>query len=265
MTLRRTTALFLPLFFLVSCTDGPDWFGASDKPLPPAIIENVLCDPSAGSTCSEATLREVLGTALGQAGERPGSVVRLWIQGRDIETTRMVGEVRSVKARGSGRRARQEHESRWIAEGLRSLMAAAEPSLRLHPRRSPIAEAIGRVALATPPTKEPRLLIVVTDGFEVSDFGSFECDALPTPDRFARVLARERVLPPGSLRGMSIVFSHVDLGSIDRGRCSLSLRRAADVRAIWQTALRNAGAPHVEIQSGSFQALATAAKEASNV
>jgi len=265
MTLRRTTALFLPLFFLASCTDGPDWFGASDKPVPPPLIEDVLCDPSAGSTCSEATLREVLVVALGRASERPGSMVRLWVQGRDIETTRMVGEARSVKARGSGRRARQEHESRWIAEEQRLLMTAAQPSLRLHPRRSPIADAIGRVALATPPMKEPRLLIVVTDAFEVSDFGSFECDALPTPEHFARVVARERVLPPGSLRGISIIFSHVDLGSVDRGRCALTLRRAADVRAIWQTALHDAGAAHVEIQSGSFQAPTTAEKEASHV
>ena len=272
MTLRRTIALLLlPLFvfFIAACTDGPGtfgtWFGASDKPLLAPIVREVLCDPSAGSTCNEATLREVLGIALGQAAERPGSVVRLWVQGRDIETTRMVGEARSVKARGSGRRARVEHESRWTAEELRSLMTAAQPSLRMHPRRSPIAEAIGRVALAAPPVKGPRLLIVVTDAFEVSDFGSFECDALPTPERFARTLARERVLPPGSLRGISVIFSHVDLGSVDRGRCALTLRRAADVRAIWQAALHDAGAAHVEIQSGSFQAPTNAEKEASHV
>lgn len=152
MTLRRTIALLLLLplfvFFIAACTDGPGtfgtWFSASDKPLPPPLIEDVLCDPSAGSTCSEATLREVPWIALGQAPERPGSVVRLWVQGRDIETMRMVGEARSVKTRGSGRRARMEHESRWIAEELRSLMTAAQPSLRMHPRRSPIAEAIGR-------------------------------------------------------------------------------------------------------------------------
>jgi len=250
MTPRRAIALLLlPLFvFLIAaCTDGPGtfgtWFGASDKPLLAPIVREVLCDPSAGSTCNEATLREVLGIALGQAAERPGSVVRLWVQGRDIETTRMVGEARSVKARGSGRRARVEHESRWTAEELRSLMMAAQPSLRMHPRRSPIAEAIGRVALAAPPVKGPRLLIVVTDAFEVSDFGSFECDPLPTPERFARV----------------------DLGSVDRGRCALTLRRAADVRAIWQAALHDAGAAHVEIQSGSFQAPTNAEKEASHV
>src|SRR5262249_3137652 len=137
MTSRRTIALLLlPLFvfFIAGCTDGPGtfgtWFGASDKPLLAPVVRQVLCDPSAGSTCNEATLREVLGIALGEAAERPGSVVQLWVQGRDIETTRMVGEARSVKARGSGRRARQEHESHWIAEELRSLMTAAQPSLR---------------------------------------------------------------------------------------------------------------------------------------
>ncbi|MBV8547515.1 MAG: hypothetical protein JO093_13710 [Acidobacteria bacterium] len=258
MTSRLTTA-FLFLFILASsCTDTPatlgTWSGAADKPLPPPLTVDVLCDPSAGSTCTEATLREVLRTALAQAAERPDSVVRLWVQGSNIETTRMVGEARSIKPHAPGRRARQQHESRWIAEQLRSLMTAAQPSLRKHPRRSPIAETIGRVALATPPTKDSRLLIVVTDAFEVSGFGSFECGLLPTPDRFANVLSRERVLPAGSLRGVSIIFSHVDLVSVDRGRCPLSLRRAADVRAIWETALRAAGATHVEIQSGSFQA-----------
>ena len=36
-------------------------------------------------------------------------------------------------------------------------------------------------------------------------------------------------------------------------------------RAIWQTALHDAGAAHVEIQSGSFQAPTTAEKEVSHV
>ena len=81
----------------------------------------------------------------------------------------------------------------------------------------------------------------------------------------ARPCAREGVLPPGSLRGISVTFSHVDLGSVDRGRCALTLRRAADVRAIWQTALHDAGAAHVEIQSGSYQAPTTTGKEASHV
>jgi hypothetical protein len=151
-------------------------------------------------------LREVLGIALGQAAERPGSVVRLWVQGRDIETTRMVGEARSVKAHGSGRRARVEHESRWTAEELVvDDGRAAEPS----PASAALADRRGhRPRCACRAACEgPRLLIVVTDAFEVSDFGSFECDALPTPERFARTLARERVLPPGSLRGISVIFS----------------------------------------------------------
>src|SRR5690349_2132149 len=66
------------------------WFGAMDKPQPPAMTYDLLCDGSSGSTCSTETLRGALESVVRDAAARPGSVVRFWMQGTNIETTRIV-------------------------------------------------------------------------------------------------------------------------------------------------------------------------------
>ena len=42
-------------------------------------------------------------------------------------------------------------------------------------RRSPIAEAVTRVALSAAPRGVERWIVVISDGLEVSAFGEFEC------------------------------------------------------------------------------------------
>ncbi|MGH9419110.1 MAG: hypothetical protein ACRD3J_03985, partial [Thermoanaerobaculia bacterium] len=96
---------------------------------------------------------------------------------------------------------------------------------------------------------------------EVSDFGKFECGPLPKPEHFARMLARDHVLPPGSLSGIRVQFCHFDLGAIDRGRCSASLARASAIRALWHSALAAAGASSVEIRQGGLDPLPISRKD----
>jgi hypothetical protein len=232
-----------------------EWFGASDRPLAAPVTEDILCDASSGSSCNAETLREAVDIALRRATERPESMVRVWVQGRDIETTRIAAEVRSGAPHGTGRRARADYEGRWVREASASIDTRTIAALRKSARRSPIAESIGLIALAPAVPGSTREIVVITDAFEVSDFGDFECGPLPKPERFTRLLAKNRVLTERSLKGVAVTFCHVDLGRIDRGRCPLSLLRADQIRALWKAALAAAGAKSVEIREGGIEPL----------
>jgi hypothetical protein len=240
------------------------WFGATDKPQALPVTIDILCDASSGATCTADALREVTQAALREAAERPGSAVRLWMQGRNIETTRLVAVAKSPMRRVTGRHARADAEDRWVATECAALSSAAATAAQKRMRRSPIAESIGIVALAPSLVSGKREIIAVTDALEVSDYGEFECGKLPKPERFARSLALHGVLPPGSLTGIAVRFCHVDLGAIDGGRCAVSLGRAADIRAIWRAALTAAGASTVEIRSGGIEAETISGKETLN-
>ncbi len=248
---RRATAVLLAALTIAACRNGSSSFvellGITDKPAPHAIAIDVLCDPSRGSTCTATTLRRVLTRSLNYAAGRPGSVVRLWMQGRDVATTGMIAEVSSTASKRSGKRARLRYEQRWIGAQTKTLMAAAAPHFSKKHRRSPIAESVTRIALTGTATVMPRLLIVITDGLEVSTFGDFECGTLPTPKRFVRDLQRNNVLPVGSLKGITVDFSDADLAPIDGNRCAVTLRRAGEITNLWSAAIRAAGAQQFEI------------------
>jgi hypothetical protein len=252
-------AVALALTFTVACQDArmslAEWIGATDKAAPAPFTEDVLCDPSSGSTCNAETLRETADVALRKAAERPGSVVRLWILGRSVESTRIVAETRSTAPRGTGRRARASYENTWVTDEEKAFAAAAAAALRKPVHRSPLAESIGLVALA--PSVGARELTVITDALEVSDFGDFECGPLPKPATFARLLAKRQVLPERSLGGVTVRLCHVDLGAIDRGRCPVSLLRAAEIRTLWKTVLAGAGAKSIEIRQGGLDLIST--------
>src|ERR1700741_3854740 len=158
MTPRRLVAILLVILvaLLAGLSASCDWskrtvvdMGLIDSPAPAPLVDELVCDGSRGSTCTEATLALVLRPALTAAASRPGSIVRLWMQGSTVERTRIVWTATSVKPQRSGRRAVQDEESRWIAKSLRDALSAARPSLGCHAFRSPIAETITRVSLAT--------------------------------------------------------------------------------------------------------------------
>jgi hypothetical protein len=259
VTARRLSVALAAGAFLVlgACGDNSnvaEWLGASDPaPLRPVAID-VLCDPSRGSTCTEATLGEMLAAPLAAAASRPGSIVRVWVQGADVEHTVLVSTLTSGKSRRSGRRAVRDYEERWITTGREEVMRGMRPHFGTHARRSPIAEAVTRVALSAAPRGAERWIVVISDGLEVSAFGEFECGRLPSPTNFVRALQREHVLAAGSLAAIHVRMCHLDLSPVDGGRCPMTLSRAAQVRAIWQSAMKAAGARDVELTDGGLSA-----------
>lgn len=253
MTRAVVAGALMILLAFASCRDSSTLaqaLGIVDKPSPRPIVIDILCDPSAGSTCTSSTLRCTVVDGLSVAVTRPGSVVRLWMQGRTIETTAMTAEVVSPAVKRSGKRARQRSVDRWISVSAKTLLNAATPFLTKRYRRSPIAESITRVALAAPAASMRRVIVVVGDGLEVSAFGDFECGALPSVKRFMRDLHRAEVLPERSLRGIDVEFCEVEISPIDHNRCALTLLRAAGVEELWRKAMSSAGAATFTISHG---------------
>lgn len=240
----------LLLVLIVGCAGKSGiaaWLGTADAIPPPPLAIDAVCDGSRGSTCTEATLTEVLRPALTVAAQRPGSTVRMWVQGSDVESTRVVCTVASSKSRRSGRRATQQAEERWITKSLGEILAAVRPQLDRHAHRSPIAEALTRVSMASAPPDSERWIVAVSDGLEVSSFGDFECARLPRAAEFVRSLQHERVLGPDSLASIHVRMCHLELAPVDGGRCPMTVARAIDVRALWTAALVAAGASDVQI------------------
>jgi hypothetical protein len=138
MTPRRLVATLLVILvaLLAGLSASCDWskrtvvdMGLIDSPAPAPLVEKIVCDGSRGSTCAASMLALVLTPALTAAASRPGSIVRLWMQGSTVERTRIVWTATSVKPQRSGRRAVQDEESRWVAKSLRDAVLAAGPSL----------------------------------------------------------------------------------------------------------------------------------------
>src|SRR2546423_13682836 len=91
--MKRHVLAMLALVVVAGCGKGGgtigEWLGATDKPQKAPVFYDALCDPSFGSTCSAETLRETSDSVLREAVDRPGSIVRLWMQGRTIEGARL--------------------------------------------------------------------------------------------------------------------------------------------------------------------------------
>jgi hypothetical protein len=257
MTPRRVIAavFIVVLTALIAVYGGNSgvatWLGTRDRPPATPLMIDELCDGSRGSSCTEATLTEVLRPALAAAAARPGSTVRVWVQGADIESTRSICAVTSSKPRRAGRRAIRDFDVRWIAKSSEEILATVRPQLGVHVRRSPIAEAITRVAMAPAPPEAERWIVAVTDGLEVSGFGDFECARLPHSAQFVRSLQREHLLGPASLAAIRVRMCHLDLAPVDGRRCPMTLARAVDMRALWRAAFKAAGAADVELTEGA--------------
>jgi hypothetical protein len=253
---RGTSAICCAL--LVGTLAACDWskrtatqMGLIDSPVPAPLVTEIVCDGSRGSTCSASTLEMVLTSALNAAASRPGSIVRIWMQGSTVERTQMVWTGTSVKPHRSGRRAVHDEQSRWIAKSLRDSMAATRLRFGGRALRSPIAETVTRVSLATSPPGADRWIVVLSDGLEFSDFANFECATLPPATTFVQALQRKRVLGLGSLAGIHVRMCFLDLAPVDGDRCPMSVARAIDVRALWASALTAAGSRDVQVTDGA--------------
>jgi hypothetical protein len=258
---RRTAAQAILAITLTGCDDlvvAPALastckvFGICDEPPLPAEMIDVLCDSSIGSSCTRETLDKTLPRTLQYAVKRPGTRMRLWLLGKSVADTTVAGERESATMPAhTSQRARKAFDEKFAANGEEYFMAAVAPIFALPPiRRSPLAEAVSKIALADS-GQLTRQLIIVTDAREVSSLGDFECGLLPTDAGFVKKLQRRRILGPSTLTGIRVQLVFVQSTTVPSRGCPVQLEREMRIRELWTAALLAAGAKDVRIRTGA--------------
>lgn len=256
--------LILTSMFCAAACDSPAFasscrqIGLCEEDPKPAELLDLLCDHSVGSSCTTKTLEQTTDRVVQHISERPGSRMRVWMLGATVEKTVVVVEHAIPAAKGGSAKSQRAQAARVAATAREVLLTGIAPAFESPPvRRSPIAEAIAKVALADA-SGLYRRVIVITDAREVSTLGDFECRALPTNAQFAALLQRMNVLSTGQLAGIDILFAHVAGQSVPGRGCPVSVDRELRIKALWTTALRAAGASRVHISSGPPELLVDA-------
>jgi len=236
---------------LSSLTRTCEWLNACDEPTPPPESIDIVCDTTIGSSCTRETMARVVDASLQYAIRRPGSRVREWAIAKSVAETNPVGEREIPPPPRGSARAKKAVESKLIEaskEYFMTSMAAAFSAPGI--RRSPLFEAVGKVALADS-GKLPRRIVIVTDAREVSSLGDFECGFLPTDAKFVKKLHTRRILPVSSLAGVSVELAFVQSTVGPARGCPVQLEREMRIRELWRAVLLAAGAKDVSVRTGS--------------
>jgi hypothetical protein len=268
-TTERSPLLLLTLFLaltLTACGESPqsgflagacETLGITDPPAPRRLVVDVICDRSSGSPCTQPNLAETWDAILPALSSRPGSQVRLWLQGEDVSSTGIASKAIVPEFRSHRPRARRSEERTWVASSRHLLLASTRPVWSSKPpRHSPIAEALTKISLTEAPAGSERIVVALTDGREVSSFGDFECGSLPLKDVFLARLAKGCLLAPVSFSNVRVLFAYIGPTPIDDRHCSVTLERTERIKSLWKEALVRAGASEVR-----FLALAPTLEE----
>lgn len=235
---------------LSSLTRTCEWLNACDEPTPPPESVDVVCDTTIGSSCTRETMIRVVDASLQYAIKRPGSRVRAWAIAKTVAETNPVGEREVPPPPHGSARAKKAIESKLIETSKEYFMTSMAPAFAAPGiRRSPLFEAVGKVALADSGML-PRRIVIVTDAREVSSLGDFECGLLPSDAGFVKKLHRRRILPVASLTGVSVELAFVQSTAVPARGCPVQLEREMRIRELWRAALLAAGAKEVNVRTG---------------
>lgn len=222
-----------------------------DPPMPPSKRISVVCDDSPGSTCNLETLDNTVAEAVRHVLKRPESRVEFWTLGNDLASTYMVGSVTTRESPRKGLRAIEAFEERFLLDartGFRAMFEAVQ-SQKKPLRRSPILNALGKLALSTE-NKRHWHIIVISDMLEFSEFGDWEC-APPQDSAFRVAVNRRLPLTSNSLRGVRISVAYMEMGRIANSRCAVEIDHMRQVRKLWATVLYAAGARDVNFSAST--------------
>lgn len=218
---------------------------ANDEPLKPVVID-LLVDHSLGSTGTAEHVREALNPMLRFVAARTGQV-RLWMLGVNGTALAPLGEQMAPKftsRRGKGKA--RELES-WLQSAENYFLVAAAPTFAAPPiKKSPLAEALSVVGLREAKHAE-RVIVLLSDARETGIL-NFECGELPTGEKWRKALDKRGALLSDALTGIEVRFAFFGMPTL-RG-CPADLNRQRDVKALWESALRRAGAT-VAFDSGA--------------
>lgn len=213
---------------------------ADEVPAAPLTID-VEIDATRGSSGAvRASVSSTLTVVFETVATRPGSHVRVW-RLDPVRAAELVSEVEAPSREGGGA-VSEEARAAFVGDALAESLALLDPLIEASSaaRRSPIAESVGRMALADGYDHE-RHIVLVSDGRERAAV-NLECGSLLPPERFASAMRARGLLTPGSLTGVHVHLAQLRMDPI-RGRgCAATFERESAIRAAWTTALEGAGA-----------------------
>lgn len=221
--------------------------GVCDEPIADPVVVEILCDASLGSSCTAETLEATLDNFLPAAAKAPGSVIRVWALGTTFGDTVMVAAETFSVPQKNGKKAFKNHQSQFINNAKKYLLAESEPYFdKPANKRSPIAEAISKVALASEASvNKKRVIVCITDAREVSSTADFECKAIPKTEAFKKALHQNGLLLPDSLARTKVYFVGVIAGPVGGRDCAVTVERELQIRKLWTEALSAASAESV--------------------
>ncbi len=222
--------------------------GLAAEPPQSPLTYDVFCDTTPGSHCDRPAVDRTLRAVIIRTVLRPESRVRFWRLDGSGEETEKVGEF-IVPPRAANHAARHRTRERWRLEMAAALAPAVEQLFATTPpRRSPIADALSRIAATTTPGSR-RIIILITDGRENAT-ARLECGVLPNERVWLRALDRDDLLPTGSLTNIRVEFAQFRAGRIPGRGCRSSTGRERALAGLWHAALVHAGAREVRIDPG---------------
>lgn len=247
---RASALVACALLILTACGDGEGnptqqaavFLGLEEAPVPPPFTIDLLVDGSLNSTANTETARQTIEVVVARLIPRPRSCARLWALGETVADATVLGQVCSP-ARLRNRKQQLDAEAHFRETATAYLVKAAQAAFTSPPpRRSPIAETITRIAMATPPTGE-RDLYLLSDGLQESTpaIGQFECAVLPSEAQWLAALDEERLLAAGSLEGARVEFCFTGFSDPKRKGCPTTARREVEMQQLWRAALTRAG------------------------
>lgn len=219
-------------------------------PLPPRTGDAV-CDWTLGAPCTPERFRATVQAELSHLSTAPGSSLRAWGFGRDVGTCRPYTTVTVPEVEGSDRERAVAREAFVTATTDRVMTAMAPLFAEARASRSPILEAVTKVATTSAAGRGERAILALSEGLQSSvTVGDWECLPIePVPTLLPRLTAA-RILEPGSLRGVALQFCFFDPSVIDQQRCPSVIGRALTVTDTWRSLARHAGARSVTFSPG---------------
>jgi hypothetical protein len=221
-----------------------------NRPKVAASTIDILIDSGGGSPATSENTDALVAAVVGQFASLPGTTIRCWWLSNN-ETSPLLGTFVVTPSEKPNARAIAEHEKTVRTAAKQYFHDATAPYFaRFHRTRSPIVDGLASISVAGTPTAGAHIVLLLTDLLENSRFALLDNCGSPAVDHFvARV---GRVLPPGSLQGVT-VYAVLSQPSRQH-RCAVPIERFRIITGLFDKVITNAGGRFV-LSSTSFPVL----------
>jgi hypothetical protein len=224
--------------------------GILNRPQVAASTIDILIDSGGGSPATSENTDALVADVVGQFASLRGTTIRCWWLSNN-ETSPLLGTFVVTPSEKPNAHAIAEQKKTVRTAAKQFFHDATAPYFAsFHRTRSPILDGLASISVAGTPTAGAHIVLLLTDLLENSRFALLDNCGSPSVDHFvARV---GRVLPPGSLQGVT-VYAVLSQPSRQH-RCAVPIERFRTITGLFDQVITNAGGRFV-LSSTSFPVL----------